>query len=227
MRKIVLLAVCAAILLCGCYRTEPLDLPAGGQTKGETSMGRTTIGTSQTATQDTQSQIDALKSKVSALESQVTELKKTTAATVKTQGTTSVKPTASTAATTTTTTTAPTTIVPPEDITIPLNVETKSGNVTLTFTSAKLNYKLRRVTFYYETNREKAIMPELPGTFLIGKSGERYECGGMGCKPGEGHIDFKGIADFSDLSTVTLTYISDLFAEKLDPVTVTFDIPGI
>lgn len=226
MRKIVLLAVCAAILLCGCYRTELLDLPAGGQTKGETSMGKTTIGTSQTATQDTQSQIDELKSRLAALESQITELKNTTATTVKTQETTSAKPTTSTTATTTTTTVAPTTTVPPKK-TIPLNVETKRGDGTLTFTSLQLDYKWHFVAFFYKTSAERAFVPDSEETFLTGKSGKRYENGGMGGISGkaddEGLMYFEDITDFSDLSTVTITYKF----EKFDPVTVTFDIPGI
>lgn len=243
MRRIVLLAVCAAFMLCGCYRTEPLDLPTDGQTKGETSMGGTTLGTSQTTgetrvsqiketsasqtmaeTKATRNQIDALESRVAVLESQITELKNTTVTTAKTKGTTAAK-----------TTVVSTTAIPPKSKLIPLNVEAQSRNGTITFTKLELVSNRREFLLHYEFRKKT----DGPGagwtTFLIGKSGQKYN--GNFVKLGSNATDNSGVfknsivfkksdhgtIDLSDLSTVTFTF--DYWEHE--PETVTFDIPGV
>ena len=197
--------------------------------EGTTSMNQTASISQTTAlTGDTKSQMDALESRVAVLESQVTELKKTAATTVKMQGTTAAKTMASTTATTTTTA-APTTTVPPEKITIPLNVETKRGDGTLTFTKLEIMSGRKAFIFYFaiESDEKLGIMPEPKSTFLIGKSGRKYEASSMGGNNKNGAIAFIGAdrecVDLSDLPTVTLTYAFKGF----DPVTVTFDIPEV
>lgn len=236
MRRIVLLAVCAAFMLCGCYRLEPLDLPQGGQTKGETSMSQTALETSQTKetsasqtmveTKATQNQIDALESRVAVLESQITELKNTTVTTAKTQGTTSVKITTTTPPPYTPPTPPPLAIDhPTEKKYVPLNVVTKYGSNTLIFTELTTSYDESAAVFLYtddDSHRPESV-PNYGASFLVGKSGRKYKA----CSMGNGMFCFerddKEKVDLSDLSTVTLTYAFEGFK----PVTVTFDIPGV
>lgn len=122
----------------------------------------------------------------------------------------------------------PTTITTiPEPKEIELNVETVRGDGTLTFKSVKLYYNntidKNMAVFSYETEDEKAIMPIEKDTVCIGVSGNPYEAKGMGGTGNKGEIHFYDITDFSDLSTVTLTYAFDGY----DPVTVEFEIPGL
>ena len=110
-----------------------------------------------------------------------------------------------------------------EDKTIALNIETQRGDGTLTFTGITLSFKRDTAIFSYETSDKKAVMPIENTTKCVGKSGKTYEADGFGGTGSKGQVWFPSITDFADLSTVTLTYAFEGF----DPVTVTFDIPGI
>jgi len=130
-------------------------------------------------------------------------------------------------ATTTTDKTTEATYKKMEEKSINLNVETIRGDGTLTFTSVKLSYnkyvRMNQVDFTYKTSEKRAIMPETKKTYLLDKNGTKYIADGMGGAGDEGKITFYDIPDENDLSTVTLTYAF----EGYDPVTVTFDIPGL
>lgn len=111
-----------------------------------------------------------------------------------------------------------------EKKTIDLHVVTQRGEGTLTFVSAEFDYQNGILTLNYETSDKHAVPPKRGADMpLWGKSGKLYEGFSIGGKGSTGNMMYRGITDFSDLSTVTLTYAF----EGYEPVTVTFDIPGI
>ena len=118
---------------------------------------------------------------------------------------------------------------PQEPKIIPLNIVTKRGEGTLKFIKFETRPNLNKVTFYnevifyYETSEKKAKIPDSLKTFLYDKNGKKYTTDNFGGVGTTGDIRFQNIPDFSDLSTVTITYVF----EDFDHVTVTFDIPGI
>ena len=109
-----------------------------------------------------------------------------------------------------------------------IDVKTMRGDKELTFKAVETAPEYNRIKFYFTVDGERIILPNMGQTKLVGKSGAvyAYEGGGelmtekYGCNQ---DMAFNGITDFSDLSTVTLTYAF----EGYDPVTVTFDIPGL
>lgn len=109
----------------------------------------------------------------------------------------------------------------PENKTVPLNVATKRGEGSLVINSALLKYEFGEIVFNYNTSDENAYLPIARSCSLEGKSGKKYSAGVIGGKDNTGSMEFYGITDFTDLSTVTLTYQFEGF----DPVTVTFNIP--
>ena len=114
-----------------------------------------------------------------------------------------------------------------EDRTIPLSAETTRGDEKLTFKAVRLYYNdminKNMAVFSYETESKTAALPIESQTKCIGLSGKSYEAKGMGGTGNKGEIHFYNVPDFSDLSTVTLTYAFVGF----DPVTVKIDIAGI
>lgn len=114
-----------------------------------------------------------------------------------------------------------------EEKIIELNIETQRGDGTLTIKSVRLYYNenidKNIAAFSYETSDKIAAIPIEEQTKCIGKSGKTYVCKGMFGTGNKGEIHIYNVPDFSDLSTVTVTYAF----EGYDPVTVTFDIPGL
>lgn len=108
-------------------------------------------------------------------------------------------------------------VTTPENKTIPLNVETSKGDGNLTIKSAKLDYEFNRIIFNYTDTDSPNAVPVMDGIKLTGNSGKSYRVQ----IAGNGIFSFTGVTDFTDLSTVTLTYQFEGF----DPVTVTFNIP--
>lgn len=121
------------------------------------------------------------------------------------------------------TTTKATTTTLPQPKEIELNVETQRGDGTLTFIKVEFNYKYNVAIFYYETSETKPANPIPQETACTDVKNRTYEADGMGGTGNKGKISFSDITDFSDLSNVTLTYAF----EGYDPVTVTFNIPGL
>ncbi len=199
MRKIIILSV-LAVFLAGCG-ANPTGYTEGSSTTEVKAMSKTTETTKTT---------DAIDKKVSEALDEIDKAKNTAISEIRK------------AATTTTTITTTTTTVP-EPKEIELNVETQRGEGTLTFIKAETKPDKNLIIFYYETSEEKAKMPEVTKTFLTGKSGKKYGTDTFYGVGNKGQVHFQGITDFSDISTVTLTYAFEGF----DPVTVTFDIPGL
>jgi hypothetical protein len=104
---------------------------------------------------------------------------------------------------------------------VPLNVETQRGDGTLTFVRFETRPDSDEAVFYYETSEPRAKMPVVGQTLLVGKSGTEYKTDTFYGTGNKGQVAFQNITDFSDLSTVTLTYTFEGF----DPVTVTIEIP--
>jgi hypothetical protein len=125
---------------------------------------------------------------------------------------------------------ATTTAPPPKEIA--LNLTNKSDG--LKFALVKVNYEYGYVDFYYSIESEKRL---LPGTATLeDNQGNKLTLSRFGATPykipkkedekyefKDCVIGFQGLTTEHDLSTVTLTYAFEGF----DPVTVTFDIPGI
>lgn len=148
-----------------------------------------------TAEQTTSKEIDEIVSRV------LDELKKTTEATTEA-------------------------VTVPENKTVALNVVTQRGEGTLTFTKVNIIYQYAGLSYggiklEYITSDKDAVVPILENSYCKGISGKTYKAGDIGGKDNIGIMSFYGITDFSDLSTVTLTYQFEGF----DPVTVTFNIP--
>ena len=203
------IALCAAgvILLAGCNAApEPASAPPARAETESTMTTTTATAADLQAISDAESR--ALASIEAAKSQALAEITETTA-----------PPT--TADPTTAAPTASVTTAVPEPKTIPLNVVTQRGDGTLTFTSVDLDYAKQTVIFYYQTSDERSAF--LSNTTLSGNLGINYNFFLFQGGGNTGEIWFSNIPDFSDLSTVTLTYEFEGF----DPVTVTFEIPGI
>lgn len=199
MRKIII-GVLAAALLSGCGASPT------GYTADTSEQEETTMTTKKTTDAIDQKLTEALAAIESAATEAISQIQQ---------------------AATTTTVKATTTTAIPEPKTITLDVETRRGDGTLTFVKAETRPNKNQIRLYYETSDETAKMPSVENgaisTTLTGKSGNKYYTDSFGGVGNKGDIIFDEITDFSDLSTVTLTYAFEGF----DPVTVTFDIPGI
>jgi len=208
MRKFSIVSVLLAILLlsgCGAHSAYTAD------EDGSLNTGGTTLST---AAQSTDLIDKKLTEALAAIESAATEAIR------------QIQQAASTTKTTLPITETTTTIPSAgslEPKTISVNIETKRGDGTLTFIKAESKPFANEIIFYYETSDESAKMPDISKTFLVGKSGKKYTTDTFYGVGNKGQVHFQGITDFSDLSTVTLTYAF----EGYDPVTVTFDIPGL
>lgn len=205
MRKTLIVSILSAVLIAGC----------GANPTGYTEDG-STEGTTMATTKPIETTTDIIGNKVSEALDKIEEAKNTALSKIKN------------AATTTTTTQATTTTTMQESRTIQIDVKTVRGDKNLIFKAVETVPEYNRVKFYFASDEERIILPDRIQTNLVGKSGKvyAYEGGGQlmsekyGCKQ---DMAFSNITDFSDLSTVTLTYAF----EGYDPVTVTFDIPGL
>ena len=107
------------------------------------------------------------------------------------------------------------------------NIESSRGDGRIKFMSVRTDTEYNRITFYYDIldyGTNKHLMPDYTRAKLIDKTGVEYSCIGFGEANRKGDIEFR-VTDFdhADFSTVTLTYAF----EGYDPVTVTFEIPGL
>ncbi len=202
MRKIIILSVLAGILLTGCGAN-----PTGYSANEDSSVMEDAAMTT-TKTTETLKTIDEIDRKISEALDEIEKAKKTAISEIKKVATSS--------------TTAATTMAP-EPKSVELNVKTQRGDGTLTFIKAETRPATNQIIFYYETSDDLAKMPDIYKTVLIGKSGKEYKTQNFGGVGNKGDVWFDNITDFSDLSTVTLTYAF----EGYEPVTVTFDIPGL
>lgn len=206
MRKAIIASVLSALLLAGCSANPAVystDKDSSAST-GEKKMTGTKSGVDP-IDQKLEEALEAIESATAEAISRIQQ-----AATSMPSG----KTTSETAS-------APMTVQEP--MTIPLNIETRRGDGTLTFIKVETKPETNEAVFYYETSDEIAKMTNIRETFLIGKSQKKYKPNSFGGVGNKGDIIFQNITDFSDLSTVTLTYAFDGY----DPVTVTFDIPGL
>ena len=198
MRKLWILSVLAAVLFSACGANPDgfiEDTSTAQTTAQETTAPTTTAATVATTTTETTATTKKLIQQIQVAEIITTTKQLTTEVTIKVN----------------------------EDKIIPLNVETKRGEGTLTFIQLKIKPETSEAIFYYETSDEQSKMTNIKETSLVGKSKNKYKSDSFGGTGNKGDIIFQNITDFTDLSTVTLTYAFEGF----DPVTVTFDIPGI
>mgnify|MGYP000855919598 CR=1 FL=1 len=203
MRKTLIIGLFAAVLLSGC----------SGKPITETDSRQPAANVQPVATGD--DYMTDLEARANALDEVVEEGKKAIQTEVS-KGIAAIQ-----AETTTTTQATTTTMQNPKAIS--LDVKTVRGEGTLTFIKVETNPQKNEIIFYYETSDEKAVMPNSRETSLQDKNGAKYISVGGGGVGNSGKIHFYNITDFSDLSTVTLTYAFEGF----DPVTVKIDIAGI
>jgi lysyl-tRNA synthetase class II len=203
MRKTLIIGLFAAVLMSACSG-KPITHTESRQPAANTQPSRT----EDEDMKDLQARADALD--------EVVEEGKKAIQTEVSKGIAAIQ-----AKATTTTQATTTTMQKPKAIS--LDVKTVRGEGTLTFIKVETNPQKNEIIFYYETSDEKAVMPNSRETSLQDKNGAKYISVGGGGVGNSGKIHFNNITDFSDLSTVTLTYAFEGF----DPVTVTFDIPGI
>lgn len=208
MRKTLIIGLFAAVLLSGC----------SGKPITETDSRQPAANVQPVATGD--DYMTDLEARANALDEVVEEGKKAIQTEVS-KGIAAIQAETTTTTQATTTTTQATTTTMQNPKAISLDVKTVRGEGTLTFIKVETNPQKNEIIFYYETSDEKAVMPNSRETSLQDKNGAKYISVGGGGVGNSGKIHFYNITDFSDLSTVTLTYAFEGF----DPVTVTFDIP--
>jgi|GEM_PF-6650022 len=213
MRKIIITVILSAALLAGCGAN-----PTGHSANDET------FDTTGDITMSTTIDVDAIDKKLSealeAIESAATEA----ISRIHQAAKTTTLPTKTIANTTSTTDSA----LNAEPKTILINVHTMRGDKALILKAVETVPQYNRIKFYFATEEEHIVLADIKMTKLRDKRGNvyAYEGGGQlmaeqyGCNQ---DMAFAGITDYSDLSTVTLTYAF----EGYEPVTVTFDIPGL
>ncbi len=127
----------------------------------------------------------------------------------------------------------------PEPFDVALSVESPAGFGNVVFTGANISYYENNVTveFKYSVTTDKKLRPK--SAYGVDKNGNRMTMGQFSTTPSSINRDSAGtVTEYSyvdniislygpaseiDLSTVTLTYTF----EGYEPVTVTFDIPGL
>lgn len=211
MRKIIFISFLATVILAGCGAN-----PAKSATNIDNSV--ITEDTTMTTTQST----DVIDVKVSETLGKIEEAKNTAISEIKA----AIPTTQSTTKTNTQGKSDPTATVVQEPITVSLDVDSYFGDkefiMHLTSVTRRYDYNVLVFSFSIDIKKEQ-LVPDRTKSYLIDNTGTKYELDGFWHGSGKGEIGFKDIYDNSDLSTVTLTYAF----EGYDPVTVTFDIPGI
>ena len=213
MQKLIIACVLAAFVFAGCSKPshtesrQPLAGTEPSMTEAKNDMDKEFEGKVNAIDEIGQEVIENIRTEASKAISEIQSVAETAMKT-----TTTIEPT--------TTTTAP------EPKMVELDIQNVFGDkeYLLRITSATRRYDYNILVFSFTIDTKKSrLSPDRSRSCLIDKSGMEYKLDGFWHGGGKGEIGFQNITDFSDLSTVTLTYAF----EGYDTVTVTFDIPGI